>query len=137
MARGVDLDIWMVRGRWPGGESLSRVEREAVIHSAHFGQDVGSNDLAKETRAITAYERSRLECSRERWPLVGLPAVQLCFSVFFLASSGRWVAAVAISLIAGSALGCSWRVVQSRPQRREQLWNAEWYAAQRLGRAPI
>lgn len=127
------ISVWVVRGRWPNGESLSRDERDSVLRCVHLGQDVQNRALAAATRDLAAAERSRVEHGWNRLPLIAFVAIQTVFMTITLLSRGRWLGATAVLLVTISLAACSWWIYRSRPLRCRHAWEAEWYAAQRLG----
>lgn len=128
------LFVRYLRRGWAELEGLGDVERLAAIRAVHFGTDIGSSELAAATVEFARQQRTKVEA--KRWDPISficmIFGVQFVFASLTLILRGAWlhgVAGVGLSVMLLATAGRGYQLVKSSGAN---LWNAEWYAAQRL-----
>jgi hypothetical protein len=125
-----------VRSRWPGLEPLTDVERLSAVHAVHFGEDVGNERAAGPTFEFAAWQRSEIE-RKQPDRLLSACAVMsglMLGRVLWSSQHGSWLGVLG-ALLLGAAFGYVGLAGDARRKAlRDNLWFAEWYAAQRLQR---
>ena len=123
--------VWKCRRRWAECETLTDWERARLIYTVHFGEDPGSTTLATATVSFAAWQRAKLESHGNRVPMTSFVSIQLFFSALRILPRG--MAGFSVVLLAAIGFGgWTFHVIRTRERRCTNLWNAEWYSAQRL-----
>jgi hypothetical protein len=124
-----------LRRGWAEMEGLGDVERLVAIRAVHFGTDVGSSELAAVTLEFARWQRAKIDAKRQDPIVYGCIffGAQFVVSSWWLISRGAWLHAVVSVGLSAALITIGWRGYRAIKGSRTNLWNAEWYAAQRLG----